>query len=251
LRRRNLLLFAISGGKGKPAITNHPHDHVDHVSIRQQSQQLAGEDAVPHGVVGCCEVDKHSSGLIFSWKAILDVLCQQGDLVYGWPPLPKDCLVLRKQWADDWFGTGVDESLEDFKADAQQRCGTVALWVSNSGKKESNPGGFPGFRRLKEASSTGLKSSEILWPSVSSISRTAACWWSWYTRSSQSCVPVLHELEGDRVCRDGHRQEERPDLPVSLLMVLQALRLECEKSMELTASSHLTWFLASSHLSWK
>jgi len=66
LRRRNLLLFAISGGKGKPAITNHPHDHVDHVSIRQQSQQLAGEVVVPHSVVGCCEVDEHSSGLLFS-----------------------------------------------------------------------------------------------------------------------------------------------------------------------------------------
>jgi len=35
----------------------------------------------------------------------------------------------------------------------------------------------------------------------------------------------------------GHWRE-RPDLPVSLLMVLLALRLECEKSMEFTASSH-------------
>jgi len=70
----------ISGGKGKVAIANHFHDHVDHVSIRQQSQQLADEAAVPYSVVGCCEVDKHNSGL-FSWKAILDVLCQQGDLV--------------------------------------------------------------------------------------------------------------------------------------------------------------------------
>ena len=91
LRRRNLLLFAISGGKGEAAITNHLHDHVDHVSIRQQSQQLAGEDAVPHSVVGCCEVDEHSSGLLLSWKAILDVLCQQGDLIYGRPALPTLC----------------------------------------------------------------------------------------------------------------------------------------------------------------
>ena len=178
LRRRNLLLFVISGGKGKAAIANHLHDHVDHVSIRQQLLQLAGETAVPYSVVGCCEVDKHSTGLLLSRKAILDVLCQQGDLVYGRPPLPKDCLLLREQWADDWFDTGVDESLEEFKADAQQRYRTVALWVSSSGKKESNPGGGPGFRRLKVASSTGLKRSEILWPSGSSISRTAACWQS-------------------------------------------------------------------------
>jgi len=58
--------LAISDGKGKAAIANHLHDHVDHVSIRQQWQQLAGEAAVPYDVVGCCEVDEHSSGLLFS-----------------------------------------------------------------------------------------------------------------------------------------------------------------------------------------
>ena len=97
--------FAISGGKGKTTIANHLHDHVDHVSIRQQSQQLAGEAAVPYSVVGCCEVDKHSSGLLFSWKAILDDLCQQGDLVYGRPPVSKARLLLWEQWVNDWFNT--------------------------------------------------------------------------------------------------------------------------------------------------
>jgi len=58
--------MAISGDKGKAAIANHLHDHVDHVSVRQQFQQLAGEAAVLYDVVGCCEVDKHSSGLVFS-----------------------------------------------------------------------------------------------------------------------------------------------------------------------------------------
>jgi len=56
--------FAVSCGKGEAAIANHLHDHVDHASIRQQSQQLAGEAAVPYSVVGCCEVGKHSSGLL-------------------------------------------------------------------------------------------------------------------------------------------------------------------------------------------
>jgi len=51
------------------------------MSIRQQLQQLAGEAAVPYQVLRCCEVDKHRSGLLFSRKTILDVLCQQGDLV--------------------------------------------------------------------------------------------------------------------------------------------------------------------------
>jgi len=43
-----------------------------------------------------------------------------------------------------------------------------------------------------------------------------------------------------------HRREEPPDLPVSSLMVLHTLQLECEKSMELTASSHHYCFICSS-----
>jgi len=42
--------FADSGIEGEAAIANHLHDHVDHVSIRQQSQQLAGEAA---GAIRC------------------------------------------------------------------------------------------------------------------------------------------------------------------------------------------------------
>ena len=74
MRRRKPASVAVSGGEGEAAIANHLHDHVDQVSVRQQLQQLAGEAAVPHSVVGCCEVEKHSSGLPFSRKAILDVL---------------------------------------------------------------------------------------------------------------------------------------------------------------------------------
>ena len=81
--------FAISAGKGKAAIANHLHDHADNLSIRQQSRQLGGEAAVPYSVVGYCDADKHSSGLLFSWKTILDILCQQGDLVCGGPLVSK------------------------------------------------------------------------------------------------------------------------------------------------------------------
>ena len=74
--------------------------------MRQQSQQLADEAAMPCSVVGCCEVDKHSSGLLLSRKAIL---CQQGDLVYGRPPVSKARLLLWEQWVDDWIDTSVNE----------------------------------------------------------------------------------------------------------------------------------------------
>jgi len=93
---------------------------VDHVSIRQLSQQVAGEDAVPYSVVGCCEVDKHSSGLLFKRKAILDVLSQRGDLIYGRPPVSKARLLSREQWVNDCFDTSVEESLEDFKGDTRR-----------------------------------------------------------------------------------------------------------------------------------
>jgi len=97
------------------------------MSIMQQLQQLAGEAAVPYSVVGCCEVDKHSSSLLFSRKAILDVIRQQGDLVYGRPPVSKARQFPREQWVEDWIDTTVDESLEDLKGDTQQRNGVVAL----------------------------------------------------------------------------------------------------------------------------
>ena len=47
-----------------------------------------------HAVKGCCEIDKHRSGFLLSLKAILNVLCQQGDLIYGRPPMSKAPLFL-------------------------------------------------------------------------------------------------------------------------------------------------------------
>ena len=60
---------------------------------------------------------------------MLDVLCQQGYLVYGRPPVSKSRLLRREQWVNDWFDTSVDQSLEDFKGDIQQGYGTIAFWV--------------------------------------------------------------------------------------------------------------------------
>jgi len=105
--------------------------------IRQQSQELAGEAVMPCSVVGCCEVHKLSSGLLFSRKAILDVLCQQGDLVCGRPPVSKSRLLLWEQWINDWFDTSADESLEDFKRGHTAEIWAIALWVAS---------GFSGLR---------------------------------------------------------------------------------------------------------
>jgi len=130
LRRRNLLLLLFPMVRVKLLLpTISMIMWVDNVSIRQQSQQFAGKVGVSYSFVGCCEVYKHSSDLPFSRKAILDVLCQHGDLVYGRPPVSKARLLLWEQWVDDWIDTRVNESLEDIKGH-QQRYGTVALWVS-------------------------------------------------------------------------------------------------------------------------
>jgi len=123
-------------------------------------------------------------------------------------------------------------------------------WSINSGKMESSPGDFPGFRRLWEAaSSAGLKGSEILWPSSVGIFHRSDCCLLTSLVGSRPlvlCAPFFTSCEAMEFAKTGHRWEERPDLPVSLLMVLHALRLECEKSMEFTASSHRSCFFRSS-----
>jgi len=107
-------------------------------------------------------------------------------------------LLLWVQWVGDCFDTSVDESLEDFKGETQQRYRAIALrvpngfsgleiatasallqifgilswrmqelrksqnqdlradpaWSINSGKMESNPGDFPGFKRLRAAANS-------------------------------------------------------------------------------------------------
>jgi len=68
---------------------------------------------MPCSVVGCCEVDKHSSGLL-SRKAIFDVLRLQVDLIYGRPAVSKVRLLLREKWINDQLDTSVDESLRGY-----------------------------------------------------------------------------------------------------------------------------------------
>ena len=91
--------------------------------------------------------------------------------------------------------------------------------------------------------------SKLLWPERGRDTVSLRCWD--FHRSDRcllmnlvgSLLPFLCDLfftscEAMEFAETGHRREERPDLPVSLLMVLNALRLECERSMELTASFH-------------
>jgi len=123
-------------------------------------------------------------------------------------------------------------------------------WSINSGKMESNPGDFPGFRHLRAAANfSGLKGSEILWPSgvgIFHMSHSSLLTSLVGSRSLVLSAPFFTNCEAMEFAETGDRRKERPDLPISLVMVLHALRLKCEKSMELTASSHRSCFFCCS-----
>jgi len=55
-------------------------------------------------------------------------------------------------------------------------------------------------------------------------------------------APFFTSCEVMEFAETGHSGEERPYMPVSLLMVLHALQVDCEKSMKLTASCHRSSF---------
>ena len=107
-RRRSLLCFAVTSGQGEASVPNKFHDHPDHVLVRQKSQQLAGEDMVPDSVASSCQINKHGISLLFCSKRILNVLCEQNDLICGRLSVSKSSLFFWKQGIDYWFNAIVD-----------------------------------------------------------------------------------------------------------------------------------------------
>ena len=87
--------------------------------VLQQVQKLAGEAAMSYGVIGCCEIDKHSTSLLFSRVAILNFLSKESNLVYSRPSMSKASLFPKKQWIYNGLGMGIDKPLQDLKGDAQ------------------------------------------------------------------------------------------------------------------------------------
>ena len=67
-------------GKGKTATIDKFYHHLDHVLIGKVSKELAGKAPMPYGVLCCCEVDKHTTGFLFIFKAILNILTYANDL---------------------------------------------------------------------------------------------------------------------------------------------------------------------------
>ena len=93
-----------------------------------------------------------------------------------------------------------------------------------------------------------LKGLEILWPSGVGIfhrSDNSLLTSLVDSRSPVLCAPFFTSCVAMEFAETGFWWKERPDLSVSLLMVLHALRLECEKSMGLTASHRSCFFCPS------
>ena len=121
--------LAVTSDQGEASAPNKLHGHPDNVLVRQKSQQFAGEAMVPDSVISSCQIDKHANGLLFLLKRILNVLCQQNELIYGRLSVSKSSRFLWKQEVDYWFDTIVDQSFKDLVRNVEQRDGTVALWV--------------------------------------------------------------------------------------------------------------------------
>jgi len=139
--------------------------------------------------------------------------------------------------------------MQELRKSQNQDLRADPAWSMNSRKVESNPGDFPGVRRLRAAvSSSRLNGWEILWPSGVGI----------FHRSDSSlltslvdvlclvlCALFFRSREAMKFAGTGHWWMERLDLPVSYLMVLHTLHLDCEESIEFTASSHRSCFCLS------
>ena len=121
--------LAVTSGQSGASVPNKFHDYSDHVLVREKSQQLAGEATVPDSVISSCQIDKHCTSLLFFLKRILNVLCKKNDLIYDRLSVSKSSLFLWEQGVDYWFNTIVDQSFKDHVRNAEQRDGTVALWV--------------------------------------------------------------------------------------------------------------------------
>ena len=118
-RRRNLLCSKCTGSKCETSVSDSiiilttflNGRRLGSLQLRSRCQTMSY----------CCQMDKYDTGLLLSLKKILDVLCQQNDLLHGWLPASKASLLFRKQWINNWLNSGVDKPLEDLVGKTKKR----------------------------------------------------------------------------------------------------------------------------------
>ena len=82
-----------------------------------------------HGVIGCSEVQKDSTSLLFSRETVLDFLGHQDDLIYSRSSTSETCLLTWEKGIDDRLDAGINEPLKDLVGDAKQRDWGVAFSI--------------------------------------------------------------------------------------------------------------------------
>ena len=97
--------------------------------VRQKPQQLAGEVTLPDSVIGSCQVDKDSTGLLFRFECILNALREQSDLIHTESSASKTRLFPWEQRVSKRFDMGVDKLLENLVGNTKQGDRTIAPWV--------------------------------------------------------------------------------------------------------------------------
>jgi len=98
--------------------------------------------------------------------------------------------------------------MQDLKKSQNQDLRADPAWTMNSGKMESNPGDFPGFRHLEAAeSSSGLKGSAILRPSGVGVFHRSHSFLLTSLVDSRSpvlCAPLFTSCEAMEFAETGH-----------------------------------------------
>ena len=123
-------LVCHAGGQCKAFVLDKLFDHSYHMFVSQEFEQLAGEATVPDGVICRFQIYKHNADLIVCFKTVLNALDQQNCLINGWSPALKSNLLIKEQWIDNGYYTGMNKPFEDLIRDTKQRDQMIALFFS-------------------------------------------------------------------------------------------------------------------------
>ena len=121
----DIFLFVVASFQLKINALSHSYQ----MFVRNKLQKFAIQVMMPHGVIGCSEVHKDSTSLLFSREILLDFFGYQGDLIYSRSSASEACLFLWEQRVDDRLNAGVNEPFEDLVGNAKQRDLAVAFSI--------------------------------------------------------------------------------------------------------------------------
>ena len=87
------------------------------------------ETTKPYGVICSCEIEEDSTHLLTYLKGVLDVLSEEGYLVYCRFPTTKASLLLRQLGVYHQLEACMEEAFHDLVWNTEEGDGAVSLWV--------------------------------------------------------------------------------------------------------------------------